>query len=527
MDAAEEHNRHRLGIAEDCSTNYERFELLILSEAGKPIYTFTKREDAVTLMPLCTALIDYARKTQKETLQTIKTSDNLVINFATRSPLIIIVIHETHSYVDPQILVEQVEAQVISILTEKTLRSVFEERPTFDLKRLLYGSEKLIDATINLSAFPAQLQWPWVQAFLVVSSPTLSLNTQTSNNILPAPSPVLPLRPHRVLIPIVAMPTGTRDNIHGIINNVVTSNSKSIVFSLLFRIGSDESGEDQDTNNEGVSNTDSMDEEANKPSLYDTNNFRLISICNHHDRHKLKPADIHIMLALLIGSRAQLDSVESLWMPVCLPKFNRDAFLHSYISYINGKRNCLVMLSIDRDEFANCQKSKDMIEEKLEALYNDSNQRSKIYYQMSPLVHPILLELQEKLVGGQLVGDELLEVQQKAQIYNSKVELYHARQLQFLWYQTNKQALWWQRSARKSQNEILRYITKKMLQSSLKHLWIKLANDMICLGWHMPTFQLYAQFDGTITTNEATEVIQRITNWIKKEEDTFSIKEYR
>uniref|UniRef100_A0A6G1SB75 Vacuolar fusion protein MON1 homolog n=1 Tax=Aceria tosichella TaxID=561515 RepID=A0A6G1SB75_9ACAR len=462
----------------------DRFELLIFSEAGKPIYSYTKREDAVTLMPLCSALINYAKKAQKETLQSIRTSDNLIIHFTTRSPLIIIVIHEANSYVDHLVLVDQVEAQIISILTAKTLNSLFEDRPTFDLKRLLYGSEKLIDATTNLCAFPKEINSPWVETFLAVN--------QTG-------------RPYRVLVPLAIIPSSTRDSIHNILQNVIANSSKNMVFSLLFRIephegikidsdstnGSESEDSSMATTTSDIRNDDEHDEkrEPNGGAV----DFKLITVCNHHERHKIKIPDIHIVLALLTGSRAQLDSVESLWMPICLPKFNKDAFVHSYIAYINDSKYCIVLMSIDRDEFANCQKAKNMIEERLDSL------KSKLHYRPSPLINPTPVSLLDK----------------------------HARQLQFLWYQTGKHVLWWQRSSKKSMNLVIYYVTKKMLQSSLKHLWLKLADNTIILGWHVPTYQLYAQFDCTISTDEATEVIQRITKWINKEEDNFIIKDYR
>lgn len=533
MLSASDFDRHQAG------NKHERFELLIFSEAGKPIYSYTKREDAVTLMPVCCTLINYAKKSQKETLHYIKTSDSLIIRFTTRSPLIIIVAHEANSYVDSLTLVDQIEAQVISILTAKTLTSVFEDRPTFDLKRLLYGSEKLIDSTANLCAFPKRLRWPWVEAFLAVSGAT-QLGVSSSSNV-PMPqtlSPALPLRPHRVLVPIVIIPQGTRETIHNILQNVISNNSKNMVFSLLFRVdskktnnstpnGRDEPGENSQNLSSSSGSIGSTHDEADKVNLNDVINFKLLTVCNHHNSHKLKITDIHIILALLTGSRSQLASVESLWMPICLPKFNRDAFVHSYIAYLSDNKHCLVMMSIDRDEFANCQKAKNMIEEKLEGMLKDSSLRNKIYYRLPPLIHPALIDLQDKIVSQSLTSDEIAEVRQQAQTFNTKQEPYHARQLQFLWYQTSKHVLLWQRSSQRSINPIIYYVTKKMLQSSLKHLWLKLADDTILLGWHVPTFQLYAQFDSTITTNEATEVIQRITNWIKKEEDNFSIKDYR
>lgn len=502
----------------------DRFEVLIMSEAGKLIYTYSNREDATDLMPLCTALINYAQKAQNETLNSMKTSDNLVINFTTRSPLIIVVIHEEHSFVDPLVLVEQVEAQVVSILTAKALRAVFEERPTFDLKRLLYGSEKLIDSILNLSMMATKLEWPWTQAFLAVTSSDASSQASTGG----APqNPTSLARPHRLLVPVGLMAASTRENLHNILASVVSSTSKNMVFTLVFGVSSLSSDKDSVDENETQDNRNADgDDDADEERASDMS-FQLISVCNHHDRHKLKIADVHLILALLSGSRAQLVSVESLWIPVCLPRFNQDAFLHSFISLMNNSRNCLVMMSVDRDEFANCKKARDLIEEKFSNIYNDPSQKQRIHYQLSPLVHPTLLELQDKLTSNSVTADELAELQQQAQIYNSKFELYHARQLQFLWYQTSKQVLWWQRSASQSLSPVMFYVTKKMLQSSLKILWLKLRDGSTFLGWHNPTFQLYTQFDSTITTAEATEVIQKISNWIKREEDAFSIKDYR
>lgn len=519
--------RHHIYGA-DNEDNRIRCEVLVMSEAGKPIYSYPRREDVATLMPLCSALINYAIKTQKENLVTMKTSENLSIQFAMRSPLFIIVIHDSDSNVEPIILIDQIEAQIISILTAKTLRSVFEERPTYDLKRLLYGSEKFIDSLVRTDRPPTTSDWPQVRFFLAVTSTTVHNSNLSNTSYLQASSHSMPNTPHRMLIPTVIMPSSMRDNLHNIMSNAVTNNSKNIVFSLLFKIiyidRDDGLGNGHDGDHSDEDHL-SSDDEGSKTSTKIT--FQLVTVCNHINKYKLKLADIHIIHALLNGTKAQLSTVESLWMPVCLPRFNEDAFLHAYIAFTNQKRNCLVIFSVDRDEFSNCQQTKKEVEDKLDVILKDPNQRVKMFSKMSPLVHPVLLELQEKLTNCSLSGDQLAEVKQQAQIYNSKLELYHARQLQFLWYQTNRQVICWQRSAKNDMSRILHYITRKMLQSSLKALWLKLSDESTFLGWHVPTFQLYAQFDHTVTSNEATEVVQRITTWIKKEEDNFSVIDYK
>ncbi|KAG8914733.1 Vacuolar fusion protein mon1 [Tulasnella sp. 417] len=53
-------------------------------------------------------------------------------------------------------------------------------------------------------------------------------------------------------------------------------------------------------------------------------------------KHSVHPADLHILLNTL--SRSALSSVTgpdaSTWLPICLPKFNPNGFLHAYVSYL-------------------------------------------------------------------------------------------------------------------------------------------------------------------------------------------------
>ncbi|KAI1298770.1 Vacuolar fusion protein MON1 -like protein A [Halotydeus destructor] len=128
------------------------FEVFICSEAGKPIYCFRKDRDeefVVTLMGVCQALINFFIDSEKDLLKCIITASGLKVTFAIKTPLIIVVVTHILSPVDAQLVTTQVYAQIVSILTKKTLKSVFEQRPTFDLRRLLGSSEKLIDTVVQ------------------------------------------------------------------------------------------------------------------------------------------------------------------------------------------------------------------------------------------------------------------------------------------------------------------------------------------------------------------------------------------
>lgn len=345
------------------------FELLVFSESGKPIYSYSKRDDAVTLMPLCSALINYAHRTQKETLKSMKTSDNNLITFTTRSPLIIVVMNRISLNIDPLVIIDQVEAQIMSILTARTLKSVFQERPTFDLSTLLYGSEKLIDSVVCLSLSQVKLELSYIEALLSVTSCT----DISHDSGLQARSTTSSLKPLRVSIPILEISSSVRDSMHSIVATTISSTTKNLVFSLLFKVVLQETME---KNNDNSGDSPPPDHKS-REDLADFIKFELITVCNHHSEHKIKLADIHLILALLFGTRTQLISVDSLWMPVCLPKFNRDAFLHSYLSMIKEREYCLVMLSVDRNEFNSCHQARNTIESKLESLFKEVSSKSK------------------------------------------------------------------------------------------------------------------------------------------------------
>ncbi|OTF80118.1 vacuolar fusion protein MON1 A-like protein, partial [Euroglyphus maynei] len=113
-------------------------DVLIMSEAGKPIYCYSRRQDVTTLMGVCVALINYVIKTQNDQLKTIRTKNGLNINFAIRSPLVIVVVCRQSTCFDEYTLINQIHAQIISTITLKKLKSIFQQAPTYDLKRIIH-----------------------------------------------------------------------------------------------------------------------------------------------------------------------------------------------------------------------------------------------------------------------------------------------------------------------------------------------------------------------------------------------------
>ncbi|XP_054163154.1 LOW QUALITY PROTEIN: vacuolar fusion protein MON1 homolog A-like [Oppia nitens] len=433
-------------------------DVFVMSESGKPVYCYSRREDSITLMGVCVALIHVTDKLENDTIRHIQTIGGLRIAFALKSPLIICFVFRVNLGIDANILINQVNAQIISILTAKTLKSVFEQRPTFDLKRLLSGSEKLIDTLIDVILSPINANKSenncnnQMNAFL--SSSMTTSKTIGNQSIINNRSTIST----RVYIPIRVMAAQLRESVYNIINSCASS-APNVIFSLLF----------------------SVDKKAKEEYNGSNNYIQLICVCNQF-KARLNPLDIQLLYSLVMASESQLASVESFFLPICLPRFDSNNFLHTHISYLSNEY-CLALLTTDREEFHKCQLTKESIIDRLAKVHLTPSRSN-----LSDLSQP---------------------------------------QLQYLWYQSHRQSVLWRQSPVFEFSSLNHYITNRMLKSNLKTFWLRSESDGLLLGWHSPTFQLYAQFDVTITQLQALTAIQAIIKWIKKEEDKFVIKDYQ
>ncbi|RWS26753.1 vacuolar fusion protein MON1 A-like protein [Leptotrombidium deliense] len=197
------------------------FELFILSESGKPIYSWNRRDDVITLLPVCQVLINYFHDTQCDTLRFIITKNGTRITFATKPPLIFVVVTHHLSGIDPQLVINQMHSQVISIVTAPTVKKVFEQSPTYDLRRLLTGSEKLFDFLIEngLMLMSSRREVNAVECFL--SSGVASIANHSRSNAVVANSTSSFFQPKhrshiRAMIPVQILSTSIRDSITSI-----------------------------------------------------------------------------------------------------------------------------------------------------------------------------------------------------------------------------------------------------------------------------------------------------------------------
>lgn len=119
--------------------------VFILSSAGKPIYSMHGSEDKLaTLFGVMQALVSFVQSNN----DAIKSIHAMGVKFVflVKSPLILVAISRTsHSVQQIQLQLTDVYNQILSTLTLSHMQKTFEKRKNFDLRRLLAGSERLID----------------------------------------------------------------------------------------------------------------------------------------------------------------------------------------------------------------------------------------------------------------------------------------------------------------------------------------------------------------------------------------------
>ncbi|XP_071562761.1 vacuolar fusion protein MON1 homolog [Temnothorax nylanderi] len=127
----------------------QKKHIFILSQAGKPIYSRYSSEDKlVTVMGVMQALVSFVQA-GSDMIRSVHAGDTNFV-FVVKGPLILVAVSKTLESV-PQLTLQltYVYNQIISVLTQSQLNRVYDQRRNFDLRRLLTGSERLIDHLLN------------------------------------------------------------------------------------------------------------------------------------------------------------------------------------------------------------------------------------------------------------------------------------------------------------------------------------------------------------------------------------------
>ncbi|KAL7061169.1 hypothetical protein AAHC03_09298 [Spirometra sp. Aus1] len=96
-------------------------------------------------------------------------------------------------------------------------------------------------------------------------------------------------------------------------------------------------------------------------------NYRVVCIVSMK-KHFLHPTDIHLITNLVRCSQS-FKAAPTNWLPICLPKFNPNGYFYANLSYLD-EHSCLVLLTVDSNQFYALQTSKDQILSRLQSALN-------------------------------------------------------------------------------------------------------------------------------------------------------------
>ncbi|XP_053325001.1 vacuolar fusion protein MON1 homolog A [Spea bombifrons] len=124
--------------------------VFVLSEAGKPVYSRYHSEEVLSSTAgVMMALVSFL-ETEKNAIRSIH-ADGYKVVFVRRSPLVLVSVSHTRQSeqeISQELL--YVYYQILSLLTGTQLHHLFQQRPSYDLRRLLSGSERITDSLLDL-----------------------------------------------------------------------------------------------------------------------------------------------------------------------------------------------------------------------------------------------------------------------------------------------------------------------------------------------------------------------------------------
>lgn len=132
------------------SWRQHRKHVFVLSEAGKPIYSRYGSEEALSsTMGVMMALVSFVQSGDN-IIRSVYSEEHTVV-FLQKGPLVLVCVSSSRQS-EQQLRGEllYVYYQIISMLTQASISRIFEHKKNYDLRRLLAGSEKILDGLLNL-----------------------------------------------------------------------------------------------------------------------------------------------------------------------------------------------------------------------------------------------------------------------------------------------------------------------------------------------------------------------------------------
>ncbi|XP_061642495.1 vacuolar fusion protein MON1 homolog B isoform X3 [Phyllopteryx taeniolatus] len=127
-----------------------RKHVFVLSEAGKPIYSRYGSEEALSsTMGVMMALVSFVQSGDN-IIRSVYSEEHTVV-FLQKGPLVLVCVSSSQQS-EQQLRGEllYVYYQIISMLTQASISRIFEHKKNYDLRRLLAGSEKILDGLLDL-----------------------------------------------------------------------------------------------------------------------------------------------------------------------------------------------------------------------------------------------------------------------------------------------------------------------------------------------------------------------------------------
>ncbi|KAM4613088.1 vacuolar fusion protein MON1 homolog B isoform 1-T1 [Polymixia lowei] len=132
------------------SWRQHRKHVFVLSEAGKPIYSRYGSEEALSsTMGVMMALVSFVQSGDN-IIRSVYSEEHTVV-FLQKGPLVLVCVSSSRQS-EQQLRSEllYVYYQIISMLTQASIARIFEHKKNYDLRRLLAGSEKILDGLLNM-----------------------------------------------------------------------------------------------------------------------------------------------------------------------------------------------------------------------------------------------------------------------------------------------------------------------------------------------------------------------------------------
>lgn len=162
-----------------------RKHVFVLSDAGKPIYSRYGNEEALSsTMGVMMALVSFVQA-GGNTIQSIFSDEHTVV-FLQQGPLVFVSVSTTHQS-EQQLRGEllHVYHQIVSMLTQASIKRIFEHRKNYDLRRLLFGSERVLDSLLDVMDFDPSFMLSAVQCVPLPSSSRDILSNILQKSITP------------------------------------------------------------------------------------------------------------------------------------------------------------------------------------------------------------------------------------------------------------------------------------------------------------------------------------------------------